>query len=390
MTFEFTPGVVSGGLPRDLFNYGARQAARETDRAQPKLDLRVIDRRPEGDIMHWRIVVESLQGGLNLLEGDYASTFDRIHSGDVDGRHSRNAHLPLLTESQSNPVVSSPIIGMHSAMFNNLLHVGIGAASPETVNFVTSASEEAVAQIYRVTGWHGTTAPAAGTAATGNNLLPDPPSLNPSAWDVENTLWIAGFGMDANNPSMTKPTSYTTGAYSRSSAAATAASLGTAWRGNLVASEDPAQFQVSGLSEEWVANTVSVRPGIVASPSGPALADDTTTLFPSETTSHAVTMPTTVNAGELLLVDIHVGSDDTSKDYAITTPTGWTQVIHTTLGYSSGGESHRSRVGIFAKVADGTEDGTTVDFVTELLNLLLILDRFIIKLCLFLLKMLIN
>ena len=58
--------------------------------------------------------------------------------------------------------------------------VAAGTEGGTTVNFVTSAAEEAAAQVYRITDWHGTTPPEISTAATGTSTRPDPASLDPS------------------------------------------------------------------------------------------------------------------------------------------------------------------------------------------------------------------
>jgi hypothetical protein len=70
-------------------------------------------------------------------------------------------------------------------------------------------------------------------------------------------------------------------------------------------------------------------------------------------TSHLVSMPATVNAGDLLLcfIDVSTGT--------VTTPTGWTLV---TSGAHGGGAGSFL---CYAKAAAGTEGGTTVDFVTS-------------------------
>ncbi|MCJ7575163.1 MAG: hypothetical protein MUO80_00495, partial [Dehalococcoidia bacterium] len=68
--------------------------------------------------------------------------------------------------------------------------IAAGTEGGTTVNFVTSASEQAAAQVYRITDWHGTTPPEISTAATGDGTTPDPSSLNPAGWDVANTLWL--------------------------------------------------------------------------------------------------------------------------------------------------------------------------------------------------------
>ena len=74
----------------------------------------------------------------------------------------------------------------------------------------------------------------------------------------------------------------------------------------------------------------------------------------SATTQNAV-MPATVNSGDLLLA-VAAFDDSTTT---ITTPSGWTLLIGRTTG------SGAAVSGVYAKVADGTEDGTSVDFVTS-------------------------
>jgi len=69
-------------------------------------------------------------------------------------------------------------------------------------------------------------------------------------------------------------------------------------------------------------------------------------------------MPATVAAGDLLicLFAYNNGNPFTS---AVSTPSGWTSLEHTTMG------TGQSRFALFAKVAAGTEGGTTVGFTTN-------------------------
>lgn len=79
----------------------------------------------------------------------------------------------------------------------------------------------------------------------------------------------------------------------------------------------------------------------------------TVTSFGSDATAHAVSMPATVEKGALLLC--FFANDGTAT---VTTPTGWTAIDSATDGAAM-------RLGVYAKKADGTEGGTTVDFVTS-------------------------
>lgn len=87
----------------------------------------------------------------------------------------------------------------------------------------------------------------------------------------------------------------------------------------------------------------------------PPVQSVTTSSFTTNATSHAVAMPATVNAGDLLLMFFTVDSIPT-----ITTPSGWSIVAPKT---TTAGNSHCAIV--YGKKADGTEGGTTVDVVTD-------------------------
>jgi hypothetical protein len=84
----------------------------------------------------------------------------------------------------------------------------------------------------------------------------------------------------------------------------------------------------------------------------PLVESVTETEFATNTTAHAVAMPATVGVGDLLLT---LFSNDGSA--TVTTPAGWTS-----LGTVSDANYRGS---VYGKVAAGTEDGTTVDFVTS-------------------------
>jgi hypothetical protein len=138
-----------------------------------------------------------------------------------------------------------------------------GTEGGTTVNFVTSAAEQAVAQVYRITNWHGTTPPEISTAATGTDMAPNPTSLNPAGWDVASTLWLAVAGQDRGDQSGTTayPVYYTDGISTQSSDPATTGHcrIHSAFRGLAAASEDPGAFTIP-VSEDWVAFTIAVRP----------------------------------------------------------------------------------------------------------------------------------
>jgi N-acetylneuraminic acid mutarotase len=90
--------------------------------------------------------------------------------------------------------------------------------------------------------------------------------------------------------------------------------------------------------------------------SAPAPAEILTQSLTAEDNNHLITMPTVVDVGDLLVVLFTNDANDT-----VTTPAGWTApAANTQLG-----NTNQVRGSVFVKDADGTEDGTTVDFVTS-------------------------
>jgi hypothetical protein len=141
--------------------------------------------------------------------------------------------------------------------------IAAGTEDGTVVNFVTSAAEQAAAQVCRITDWHGTTAPEISTAATGISTRPNPASLNPVGWDVADTLWLAVAGQDRGDQSGSTayPVHYTNGMSIQSSNPATTGvcRIHSARRVFAAALEDPGAFTIP-VAEEWVAFTIAVRP----------------------------------------------------------------------------------------------------------------------------------
>lgn len=82
----------------------------------------------------------------------------------------------------------------------------------------------------------------------------------------------------------------------------------------------------------------------------PSVTSITESAFPTAATTHAVDMPATVAAGDLLLMFFTCFGPN-----SITTPTDWTQIYKKVDGSGAGA--------CYAKDAVGDEDGTTVDVV---------------------------
>jgi PKD repeat protein len=141
-----------------------------------------------------------------------------------------------------------------------------------TVTFTSDVAEKSAHITYRITGWHGTTAPAISTVATATSANPDPASLNPSGWDIEETLWLAVAAWDAGNTNLsTFPSGYTNGLLNRATSS-DGVGIATAQRELAAASEDPGAFTLTG-SQAWKAYTLAVRPAGATSYQSVVLAD---------------------------------------------------------------------------------------------------------------------
>lgn len=121
----------------------------------------------------------------------------------------------------------------------------------------------------------------------------------------------------------------------------------------------PSEFRVSGNRVQIVVDDSRATYPLSIDPNWVAATSRITQAFGSST-NHNVTMPATVDAGDLLLVLL--ASDGTA---GVTTPSGWTELFSTTDPDTGFGDSAEFRLGAYAKDAAGNEDGTTVNFVTS-------------------------
>jgi preprotein translocase subunit YajC len=164
----------------------------------------------------------------------------------------------VTTPAGWNPLASD--ISNQHVRLSVYYKVAAGTEDGTTVNFVTSDSEQAAAQVYRITNWHGTTPPEISTAAIDSGTTPDPPSLDPVGWDVADTLWLAVAGQNRGDQGTpTYPASYTDGISTLSANNNKSCRTLSARRVLAAASEDPGVFTIPA-SEQWVAFTIAVRP----------------------------------------------------------------------------------------------------------------------------------
>jgi hypothetical protein len=136
-----------------------------------------------------------------------------------------------------------------------------GTEGGTTVDFETSVTEPAVAQVFRLTGWFDdgvVTDAVADAASVGEGLNPDPPALTPS-WGVASTLWIAAYGAQNLGQTSGYPAGYTNGRYDESGGVVARTSTASATRESAAASEDPGAF-TNNASQPWVGVTIAIRP----------------------------------------------------------------------------------------------------------------------------------
>jgi hypothetical protein len=108
----------------------------------------------------------------------------------------------------------------------------------------------------RITGWHGTTPPEISTVATGASASPNPTGVTAS-WGSADNLFIAIYGMDSGTLTG-YPTNYSDN-QTDNATATSAAIIALATRNLASATDDPGNFTV-GVSDNWTAYTIVVRP----------------------------------------------------------------------------------------------------------------------------------
>lgn len=150
--------------------------------------------------------------------------------------------------------------GTANKLYAAWLRATSNQASAMTVTMTLGTTEQGVGRVWAIRGAHTTTAPAVGTAVTGSNTTPNPPSLNPAGWDVEDTMWFAAANTDAAVTATAFPSNMTTATgFTDVSGGGNGAGLHTCRHQLAGASLDPDTFTLSA-TETWVAQTIAIRP----------------------------------------------------------------------------------------------------------------------------------
>lgn len=141
------------------------------------------------------------------------------------------------------------------------------SGSESSSTYTSSAAETSTNLCFRVTGAHASTPPEIATAQIDNANHPNPPSLNPTGWDVEDTRWLAAFIRRIfDDPVTTYPTDYADNQFNDGSGGTSDfTAIGTASRALAAASDNPAIFEIALSSDESVGITMAFRPAAAAS-----------------------------------------------------------------------------------------------------------------------------
>ncbi|CAH1905869.1 hypothetical protein NTGHW29_70009 [Candidatus Nitrotoga sp. HW29] len=148
--------------------------------------------------------------------------------------------------------------------------VAVGNEGSTTVNFITSATEQAAAQVYRIQNWYGTV----DGLATGNYVIStepapggttaNPPSLSPS-WGAADTLWIPVVHTSSSRTIVSGSSGYSNLINTRSGETTSSGQIGSMRLSINSATADPGIFTFSNTGVTSVAQTIAIAP-IGASP----------------------------------------------------------------------------------------------------------------------------
>jgi hypothetical protein len=180
-----------------------------------------------------------------------------------------NDTLALTTGGYST-LVNNLLIGTNRARAIIAYKQADGSESGATLDFTSTNNEQFAYVMLNISGWDTGTAPEISSAVFSNN----PPSLNPSGWDVEDTLWIAATIID---PAWAFATAAPSGysnfveAHHTDGGGNAGVCCAVATRESAAASEDPGTFTVTDAGDDNTCWTLAVRPTSAPAVPGPAL-----------------------------------------------------------------------------------------------------------------------
>jgi len=229
-------------------------------------------------VAHWKFDENALSA-CSASTGDYPIVSDKgtqyntnsspttTHNIDMPS-NINTGDLLLIISSSNDPGTLTGISGWTSLINNDVPNLGAYVAYKKadstegaSATISTTNSVNMVARIWRITRWHGTTAPEINYTLENdrNTNGINPPSLTPS-WGLANTLWIAE-GSWLNNPLSTYPTSYDDNQETAITNGTNDIAYAAATREYSATSENPGIFTISSSSQAHLELTIAVRPG---------------------------------------------------------------------------------------------------------------------------------
>jgi hypothetical protein len=184
-----------------------------------------------------------------------------------------------------------------------------------TVTQAATVTGHAVMFLMAISGAHASTPPAAGGRASGTNTFCSANGVNPTAWDIEDTLWLAVGGCGETSLSgsftgisgVTPPANYVDQVTSSLSGDVVGAlNAAVCFRQLAVALDDPGNFDNDTTSARWCAVSIGVRPAPAAAGSTVAAATGSLTLNPVSVTPTPGRVFVTASVGTLTLTPVPV------------------------------------------------------------------------------------
>lgn len=137
-----------------------------------------------------------------------------------------------------------------------------------SISITTAASEACSYITWRITGWHGTSAPEAGTPGTGSTANPDPPSVTAS-WGSDDNLFLVILGWGASNLNISGyPSNYSDNQITDAANNGGIGGIAAATRNLASDTDNPGTFTLGATT--WVANTIVIRPAAAGAAGHPA------------------------------------------------------------------------------------------------------------------------
>lgn len=196
-----------------------------------------------------------------------------------------------------------------------------------------------------------------GTAATGTDAAPNPPSLSPSPGS-QDYLWIVYHAADDDDDTSAQPTNYTaTHLHCQSANSTSSSETSVADRQLTQSTEDPGTFTIAA-SEEWVSNTFAIPPSTDLSFTNQGSSANPDINSSTDATSYANSSWTPPTSGMVVVFVFNQTSSD-MFDPLVPSVTGnsltWTLIDSIIVA--------QSRVSLIAANASGSAAGaTTFDF----------------------------